>query len=93
MATNIQIGLAYVIGKNRGIEHEIVHLDEVLDDAYKPYALTMHEGLHESKKYVLFKDIGTENSRVLVDVDACFTLTQVIHILEEVIAYDLKKNK
>ena len=93
MATNIQIGLAYAIGKTRGIEHEIVHLDEVLNDIYKPYSITVHKGIYDSKKYVLFKDIGKPDSRVLVDVDADFTLTQVIHIIEEVIAYDLKKNK
>lgn len=94
MTTNLQIGLAYAIGKNNKMEHNIVHLDEVLDkDIFKSYSITMHEGMNGSKVYVLYKNLGfgSFNSKTLVTVDADFSLTQVIHIIEEAISYDLKR--
>lgn len=92
MATNIQIGLAYAIGAIGNQEHKMVHLEEVLkNDIYKPYVITMHSGLNGNKSYVLYKNLSATDGKSLVKIDTEFSLTQVIHIIEEVIAYDLKR--
>lgn len=94
MATNIQIGLAYAIGAIGNECHKLVHLDEVLGENYKPYVMTMHEGIRNNNTYVLFKNLTSKTDySKLAEMDTRFSLTQVIHIFEEVIAYDLKMKK
>lgn len=93
MATNIQIGLAFAIGAINNQEHKMVYLEEVLkNDIYKPYVITMHSGLNGSKSYVLYKNLSATDGKSLVKIDTDFSMTQIIHILEEVVGYDLKRN-
>jgi RNA binding exosome subunit len=92
MATNIQMGIAYAIGKIDETEHKLVKIDKFVGSQYSKYTLTMHKGLHGNMTYVLYTDLNNEETmKKLVEICDGLKITQIIHILEEVIAYDLNK--
>ena len=91
MATNIQMGIAYAIGKIDETAHKLVKIDKFVGSQYSKYTLTMHEGMHGNRTYVLYADLGEEKMKKLVEICDGLKITQIIHILEEVIAYDLNK--
>lgn len=91
MTTNLQMGLAYVLGLVGSIEHKLINVGEVIsNDDYKAYTVTMHSTLHGDHCYVLYKDLGKDNSIKLAEIYEGFKLNQKIHILEQAICYDLK---
>lgn len=89
MTTNLQMGIAYAIGAAKA-KGGPIGLDEALGPDYSAYDISYGTQVH-GKEYVLYKDLSKEAKRLASIYDA-FSLNQIVHVMEEMVIYDMKKN-
>ena len=90
MTTNLQMGISYTIGRAVSKDGPVC-LGEVLEGpGVKRYDISHGKNLG-GMEVILYKDLGKAGSKRIGAVDASFNFTKIVHIIEEMITYDLKR--
>ena len=93
MTTNLQIGLAYSIGKVENGNSGVIKLWEVLGDEYKGYKIIGLPHRDDEKPICLYVDKAPNFPRIITINLNSISLGQAIQLLNEAISCYRKNHK